>query len=89
MPVTEKLLPPVSVKTSVWVFCVNVRLSVLNDTPASDRLPVTVALTLVRVPLVMTRPDVEPPPKLMLTLPAEGTFTLLLPVIVNTLVVVF
>ena len=89
IPVTVKLLPPVIVKTSVSVSCVNVRLSVLNDTPASDRLPVTLAVRLVSLPLVITRPVVEPPPKATLILPAEGTFTLLLPVIVNTLDVVF
>lgn len=89
IPETVKLLPPVRVKTSVWVFWVNVRLLVENETPAIDKLPVTLALKLVSNPLVITRPDVEPPPKLTAILPTPGTVRLLLPVIEKTLVVVF
>ena len=62
---------------------------VANETPPIERLPLMVALRLVRLPLVKTRPDVEPQPKPTLITPTLGTLSVELPFRVNVFTTVF
>ena len=82
---TLTLLLPVMVKAFVTVLAVIFRPVVLNVEPATERLLLTVMLTLVSEPLVSTIPVELEPPKITLRLPMEGTVSVALPVIVKAL----
>ena len=84
-----KLLPPVSENVSFTVLTANVRLFVANETPPIERLPVTVAFSVVSTPLVNSRPVVEPLPNPTLSAPMLGIFRKALPFMVNLFVIVF
>ena len=83
-----KLLPPVSENVSLIVFDENVRLFVANETLPTERLPVTVAFSVVSTPFVTSRPVVDPLPKPTLRAPMLGIFRDALPFMVNLFVIV-
>ena len=68
------------------VLAVKFRVLALKLVPRIETLPLTVTFMLVSEPFVTTRPVELLPPKITLTVPTLGTFTLLLPVIVKAFV---